>query len=216
MQPVFPYFLRNRLNDPKRAGEREAIDIAYRELYTRVGSALYQRFKANEPEQRQVGQIVAELEYANLLHALTLALQHRVTMLRIWTPIQIYLDRTNNHARWVAVGEVILSGLDHYSAEQLTGQLGGEFAATLGDLGTGYCRVRRYEKARDARKYFLKTLAILVEFKDDQQTAITLISLTRLWWASEDEDLPAAVGEILGLAADQASELLRSALPEAD
>jgi tetratricopeptide (TPR) repeat protein len=340
LQPIFPYFLRTRLKDPQRSDERAAIEIAFRGLYDGVGDAIGEMLNAKEPQQRQIGQLVAELEYANLLSALRLALQQRVTILNIIAPIRSYLNRAQDHARWVEVGTLILSGIDQYSAGQLAGQLGVEFAAVLGELGNAFVRLRRYEDARnayqkmreiseqateipekirrvtfeagayhslgmvaqaqrqwaeaeayykkaleiyvefkdrysqastyhqlgmvaqaqrqwaeaeayykkaleikiefkdrysqastyhqlgivaqeqrqwaEARDYLLKDLAISVEFEDHHGTAITLRSLARLWQASGDDGLPAAVGEVLGLEPDKAAALLRGALPDAD
>jgi hypothetical protein len=57
----------------------------------------------------------------------------------------------------------------------------------------------------------LKDLTITAEFNDEHGLGITLRSLARLWGASEDAGLPAAVAEVLEISPQEAEELLRSA-----
>jgi hypothetical protein len=132
LQPIFPYFLLNRLNDPQRADERAAIEIAFRELYEAAGDTLYEMLNSKKPEERQVGQMMAGLEYSNLLGALKFALQQHVSILQISSSLDAYLDRAKDHARWVEVGTLILAGFDHYSATQLPGPLGAEVCCDVG------------------------------------------------------------------------------------
>ena len=55
---------------------------------------------------------------------------------------------------------------------------------------------RQWAQARD---FWLKDLAITVEFDDEPGLAITLRSLARLWQATRDPEVPAAVGAILSV-----------------
>jgi hypothetical protein len=57
----------------------------------------------------------------------------------------------------------------------------------------------------------LKDLEITAEYKDEHGLGITLRSLARLWRASGDAGLPAAVAAVLGIAPEEAEELLRAA-----
>jgi tetratricopeptide (TPR) repeat protein len=62
-----------------------------------------------------------------------------------------------------------------------------------------------------AREYFLTALSIGVEFKDEYRIGTRLESLARLWRASGDAGLPAAVAAVLGVAPEEVEELLRAA-----
>ena len=55
-------------------------------------------------------------------------------------------------------------------------------------------------------------LTITAEFKDEHGLGITLRSLARLWQASEDAGLPAAVATILEISPQEAEKLLRAAM----
>jgi hypothetical protein len=62
----------------------------------------------------------------------------------------------------------------------------------------------------EAEDYFLKELEISVELDHQPGTATALRSLARLWQASGDDDLPAAVAIRLGVNPEEAAEKLRS------
>jgi len=64
IQPVFPYFLRTRLNELKDK-MRPAIETAFQEHYDGVGDALITLLQSNEPGERQMGQALTRLEYEN-------------------------------------------------------------------------------------------------------------------------------------------------------
>ncbi len=53
---------------------------------------------------------------------------------------------------------------------------------------------RQWEQAQE---YFLKALEIFVEYKDTYSGGVVLQSLARLWKASDDARLPAAIASIL-------------------
>ncbi len=80
LQPIFPYFLRNRLHEPAQAEAKSAIETAFREHYDQIGGMLYGLLKSKEPQERQVGQILTTLEYENLVTALNLALKAQVSI----------------------------------------------------------------------------------------------------------------------------------------
>src|SRR6266700_5372705 len=70
LQPIFPYFLRNRLHESAQAEVKSAIETAFREHYDQVGNMLNQLLDSKEPQERQVGQLLTSLEYENLVTAL--------------------------------------------------------------------------------------------------------------------------------------------------
>jgi len=62
-----------------------------------------------------------------------------------------------------------------------------------------------------ARNYFLKALTIAVEFNDEYRIGTRLGSLARLWQASQDAGLPAAVAAVLDISPQEAEDRLRAA-----
>ncbi|HVB75544.1 MAG TPA: CHAT domain-containing protein, partial [Ktedonobacteraceae bacterium] len=82
LQPTLSYFLRNRLNQPGQAKVRHAIETAFREHYDQLGSMLYELLNSKDAQERQLGQLLAGLEYENLLTALKLALSAQVSIIQ--------------------------------------------------------------------------------------------------------------------------------------
>ncbi|MCI0488040.1 MAG: tetratricopeptide repeat protein [Blastocatellia bacterium] len=62
---------------------------------------------------------------------------------------------------------------------------------------------------QQARDYFLKALLIILEFEDAYTRDVILGSLARLWKATEDLSLPAAIAGILKGAPEEVEEALR-------
>ena len=92
-------------------------------------------------------------------------------------------------------------------------------ASTYHQLGRVAEEQRQWEQAEQrrweqAREYFLQALEIFVEYKDIYSRDIVLRNLARLWKASDDTNLPAAVATILGASIEETETLLRKTLGE--
>lgn len=91
LQPIFPYFLRNRLKED--AERRQAIERAFRAHMDGAAGAYYQLLESKEPDQRRVGETLVGLEYENLSSALHLALRDAVSIRRPYVSLSTFLDR---------------------------------------------------------------------------------------------------------------------------
>src|SRR5260370_7835688 len=67
LQPIFPYFLRSRLQEPAQAEVKQAVEHAFREYYRRLGTTLYSLLSSQDAQQRRLGQLLAGLEYKTLV-----------------------------------------------------------------------------------------------------------------------------------------------------
>ena len=74
LQPIFPYFLRSRLH-ASGGEDRAAIETAFRQHYDGLGGALARLLTSKDAKEKQLGQLLARLEYENLVTALNLALE---------------------------------------------------------------------------------------------------------------------------------------------
>ena len=148
LQPIFPYFLRSRLNEPERAEMREAIETAFRQYYDLVGSTLCMLFAAKEAERRIGGQIVAGLEYENLSTALKLALEARTHIENLYFALARYLDSKHDLQRDFELGVSVLQSLETYPQDVLEGLLGLETAEIMGDVATKYFELKNYAGAK--------------------------------------------------------------------
>ncbi len=131
LQPVLPYFLRNRLNVPEQSTIKAAIETAFREHYSGLGDAIYDMLESKEPSERMAGQVLAKLEYENLIAALNLSLDAQVSILNLYRVLSNYLNTTQNQRLGLALGENVLKRLETYPEEKLMGELGFEFVGVI-------------------------------------------------------------------------------------
>ena len=82
-------------------------------------------------------------------------------------------------------------------------------AKTYHQLGSVAQEQQLWQQARD---YFLTTLKIYMEYEDNYNGGIVLRSLARLWKASGDASLPAAIAPIVGASLEETESLLREML----
>ena len=162
LQPIFPYFLRNRLDTADLSPLRAAVETAFRLHYDQVGNALYDLLQSKEPQERQVGQILTSLEYTNLSTALDLALAAQVSILNLYLTLSTYLDSTQEQQRGLDLGQSVLKRLETYPSEKLTGMLGTELAVVIDDIAKRQLLLKNY---KEAEALYRKALAILLENK---------------------------------------------------
>jgi tetratricopeptide (TPR) repeat protein len=148
LQPVFPYFLRTRLQGDDHAIERQAIDTAYRQLYEEFASGIGTGLSSNDAQERQFHQVLAEREQANIRHALHLALEAKTSILQIFLPIQGYLVSRNALAESTRLSQDIVSELERYPAEVLAGPIGLDLLVTVGELATMLLKRKELNQAK--------------------------------------------------------------------
>jgi hypothetical protein len=160
LQPIFPYFLRNRLNAPEQKEVRSAVETAFRKHYDQLGGMLSQLLNSKEPEVRQVSQLITSLEYENLVTALNLALGAQVSILNLNKTLSRHLDAIQDQRRGLELGQSVLSHLEAYPDEKLKGPLGVEFATVIDNIARGQLTLKQYAMAEES---YQKALAILLE-----------------------------------------------------
>jgi Tfp pilus assembly protein PilF len=156
LQPIFPYFLKTRLNDESQTAWRQAIETAFRNYYNGFGGALTQLIQSKEAQKRQVGQVLIGVEYENLLSALMLALKQRTSILNFYLPISKYLDIMQDNQRGLELGNLVLAQLEDYPAERLQDQMAAEFAGVIDNIGRRRLLLMQYSSAQDAYKRSLQ------------------------------------------------------------
>jgi tetratricopeptide (TPR) repeat protein len=169
LQPILPYFLRSRLAAPEQAETRQAIETAFRLHYDMLGSSITQLLTAKEAQERQVGQVVAGLEYENLVTALNLALEGQVSMYGIYRAISEYWDMTQDHRRALEILDTVLVHLESYPSMTLSGQLGAEFVSVLDDIAARQLRLKQYEAAEASYQKALSLHLGVTIFEEKQK-----------------------------------------------
>jgi tetratricopeptide (TPR) repeat protein len=158
LQPLLPYFLRSRLDDPAQAERRAAVEAAFRELYDGVAGVLGQLAESKEAGEKRFAPVLLGLEYENLTTALNLALRSRASIQNPYVALSTYLEGTQDHERGLELGERILKGLESYPDEQLQGRLGLELAAVIDGIAGQQLSMKRHAEAKRAYERALDLL----------------------------------------------------------
>jgi len=171
LQPVLPFFLRSHWQG--QADRRGAVETAFRQLYDQVGREISQLLDAKEAEQKQAGQVRAQLEYENLTTALDLALAAQMSMLNPYVALSGYLDSRHDEARGLALGKRVLERLEDYSPEQLAGPLGAGRVRVIDDIAKRQLLLKHYEAAEAS---YQKALSLLLDNKSIDADTIRKVS----------------------------------------
>ncbi|HTC02751.1 MAG TPA: tetratricopeptide repeat protein [Xanthobacteraceae bacterium] len=156
-QPALNWFLTGRLAAADQNDSRQAIERAFRKLYDGLARALSSLQESNEPTERQLGQAVVELEYANFGTALRLALDQEASIRAPYIMLSGHLDHLQDHRRGRELDELVLKKLEQLPREALTGQRGTEFVGVIDNIGERQLRLRELDAAQASYK---KALAI--------------------------------------------------------
>jgi tetratricopeptide (TPR) repeat protein len=84
-------------------------------------------------------------------------------------------------------------------------------ASTYHQLGVVAQQQRQWPQAKE---FFLQALSIFVAANDQYSFDIVMRSLTRLWQASNDKDIPAAVAKIFDNSTDEIEKLFQRLLDQ--
>ncbi|MAT98651.1 MAG: Tfp pilus assembly protein PilF [Anaerolineaceae bacterium] len=114
LQPILPYFLRQRLNHSAQAPFREAVEAAFCAHYDAVGNALGQLITSKQPQERQIGLALTNLEYENLMTALKMRLQLGLSIVNVYRAFSPYWNTTKNDQEALAVGQLIVTKIEEY------------------------------------------------------------------------------------------------------
>jgi tetratricopeptide (TPR) repeat protein len=173
LQPIFPYFLRSRLHAPHQAAVQRAIETAFRQHYDGLGGALRNLLTSKNAQEKQLGQALVRLEYENLVTALNLALEARVSILNPYRALSGYLDSTQDQARGLELGKTVLARLKDYPAMSLAGPLDLEFAGVIDDIGKRQLLLKQYAAAKASYQRALSLLPGLSSLEEREKAILS-------------------------------------------
>jgi tetratricopeptide (TPR) repeat protein len=150
LQPIFPYFLRNRLYVQEEREVQNAVETAFRQHYNDLGVVLYNCLESTDPKKRQVGLICTKLEYENLVMALKLALADQVSIVDHYNALTVYLDIIQNQQLGLELAHMVQTHLETYPLEKLTGPLRAEFVCIIDDIAHRQLELKQYVAAENS------------------------------------------------------------------
>jgi tetratricopeptide (TPR) repeat protein len=176
LQPVFPFFLKSRLNDPAQAERKEAIETAFREHYEGIGDYFGTLFYSKEAEPQQAGVALISVEYENLYTALQIALRQQKSIESMFCQISNYLDKVQQQEQGLELGKHVLRALKGYSIELLQGQIALDMVSVIVDeIGTRALALRDYQVAEQAYSMALKLCGDLTIMLPENKAIIAII-----------------------------------------
>jgi tetratricopeptide (TPR) repeat protein/tRNA(Leu) C34 or U34 (ribose-2'-O)-methylase TrmL len=153
IQPVFPYFLKTKLNELDTA-TREALQAGFKNYYQGFAVSYNQLMESKDPQERQLGIFFCRLEYENLYQALQICLANQESI-RIFFCLNTYFELINDIQGKNISAQSVCNSLENYSQEFKQGELGYQIGFALHRLARSYQDLKQYEQAKH---YFEKTL----------------------------------------------------------
>ncbi|MEM9450171.1 MAG: tetratricopeptide repeat protein, partial [Cyanobacteria bacterium P01_E01_bin.6] len=147
IQPIFPYFLRTKLND-LNAVTRDALYDGFKAHYQGLARQYNQLMGSKDPQERQMGIIFCQLEYENLYRALQICLvQHN--SVSIFFCLDKYFELTQDIQSNLKLALEVDQALREYPAEWKSGEGAREYVITLNLLGYCYLMTKQYAAAKE-------------------------------------------------------------------
>jgi len=173
LQPIFPYFLRNRLYVPEHREVQSAMETAFRKHYDQLGHMLLcQLLQSKKPQEKQAGLIFTSLEYENLITALNLALPAQVSIENIYFVLANYLDAIQDQHRGLHLGQTVIAHLEKYPSDKLSSNLGTEFANIMGNIGILQSKLKQYAAAETSLKKMLELVSQLKQIDEKTRSSM--------------------------------------------
>src|SRR5260221_9216229 len=161
LQPTLSYFLHTRLNRLEQGENKAAIEKAFCEHSREVGDSLNDLLQSKEPQERQIGQMIAHLEYENLVTAINLALAAQETIAGLYGALMEYLNSTKNHPQALKLFQIIEKQFARYPSEKLAGSLGAEYIRVIGTVANQQLDLKQFEQAKASYQKVLERVELL-------------------------------------------------------
>ncbi|MCP4119827.1 MAG: tetratricopeptide repeat protein [Desulfobacteraceae bacterium] len=163
LQPIFPYFLKTRLNDESLSALKQAVETAFCEHCNGMGGALAEAIRSKEPQERQTGLALTEVEYENLLTSLKISLSAGTDFYNSFDALEEFADKRNDTANRLLICRLVASHQANYTPLQMQGTIGTDFFSANDRLAGTYLQIKDYASAQ---KYYEHGLVLARLSKD--------------------------------------------------
>ncbi|NEO98918.1 MAG: tetratricopeptide repeat protein [Symploca sp. SIO2E9] len=155
IQPVFPYFLRTKLNLLDEA-TREALREGFKNHYLYLARSYWQLMESKDAQERQWGRFFCRLEYENLYNGLQICLQKQESV-DIFFCLDQYFKLSSDIQSKLKLSELVCKAQQAYPSQLRTGEIGLEILMVLDTLASCYLQTQNYQEARD---YYQKVVEL--------------------------------------------------------
>lgn len=145
IQPVFPYFLKTKLNQQDTA-IREAIWEGFKLHYQGLVNLYVKWLNSQDPLERKWGQLSCKLEFENLYSALKACLEKQERVSIVFCLVQYFnLVRDGKRRNWLL--EEVARELENFQTEGSSEICGLDYILVLGDLANCESESKNYSSA---------------------------------------------------------------------
>ncbi|NET33075.1 MAG: tetratricopeptide repeat protein [Cyanothece sp. SIO1E1] len=167
IQPIFPYFLRTKLNDLD-AATCDALYDGFKTHYQGLARSYRQLMKSKDPNERQLGLFFCRLEYENLYSALKICLEKQESIDIFFCLFQFfYLNQAIQDA--IKLSEFVCKFQETYPTEIRIGKIGLEITMAFDRLAYCYMATQNYQDARLTYEKVLRITPQLREVSENQK-----------------------------------------------
>src|SRR2546421_13051510 len=124
------HFLRNRSSVQEQEQQRMAVEKAFQDHYRNLSQQLHALIKSKEANKQQIGLVVTQFEYENLLTALRFAIREKASVIDLYKLIDDYLNHQQDHQRGQELDKQVVEFFETLPEEDLLGTLREEFLRT--------------------------------------------------------------------------------------
>ena len=178
IQPVFPYFLKTKLNELDEA-TREALQTGFKQHYQGLAASYKQLMDSKEPQERQWGIQFCQWEYENLFHALQICLENQESF-DISFCLNQYFGLINDKQSSLKLSELVCQKLDQYPSTFLRTAQGYQVPFAIARLGRNYLEAQQYEAARKAYQLTLDLYEQIDGVEEQQKQLWKAVSYNQL------------------------------------
>ena len=150
LQPVFTYFLKNKLNLIEENSTSLDLDTAFINHYNRLAGFLFNLLDSKKAKERQKGVFNTKFEYENLFTTLEKLLNKHERIISPYLTLDKFLELINNHQDRLRISEMVLKRFESYPPEKLKGHLRMEAIGIVDNIGGIYYSMSQFEKAKTA------------------------------------------------------------------
>jgi len=162
IHPIVPLLTHNQWfrNNPDHEHMIKGIKAAFLETYDIVGHVLFKFLKSKAFDQNLLGQWITTLELDNLMKALHIGLDRKVSFNSFLLPILFMLDLRQNYQSGIELSKRIFSEMEFYSPIELSGTVGYDFVGLIEGIGR---RLILTKKFQDAEIFYEKAIQLFMD-----------------------------------------------------
>jgi len=157
LQPVFTYFLKNKLNETTDNIFSENLDTAFINYYNNLGKRLVLLSTSPKEEDKHLFRVLTKFEYENLFTTLEKSLNRQESILYPFVVLDTFLELNQNHQDRLIIAEFVSKKFKEYPPDKLKSKLGLEFISIIDRIGSSYLSMSQFEKAKTI---YLKVLEL--------------------------------------------------------